>query len=63
MVDRDTGDDIQVRNTAMRLLSRREHSQLELSAKLVHRGFDEGLIKGLLQELEQQDLQSDRRFA
>ncbi len=46
----------------MHLLSLREHSRFELERKLLRR-FDEVLVQQVLQNLEQQGLQSDERFA
>ncbi|WP_456406653.1 regulatory protein RecX [Thiolapillus sp.] len=46
----------------MHLLSLREHSRFELERKLLRR-FDEALVQQVLQNLEQQGLQSDERFA
>lgn len=48
---------------AMRLLSRREHSQFELEQKLQFKGYDEEAIDQVLNELKEQGLQSDERFA
>ena len=55
--------DPRARNSAMRLLARREHSRTELRRKLVSRGFENDLVEELLQGLEDQDLLSDERFA
>jgi len=44
------------------LLSLREHSRFELERKLLRR-FDTALVQQVLQNLEQQGLQSDTRFA
>ena len=63
MSSREPDSDIRVRNSAMRLLARREHSRSELHGKLVGRGFEDDLVEELLQELEDQDLLSDERFA
>ena len=46
----------------MHLLSLREHSRFELERKLLRR-FDTALVQQVLQNLEQQGLQSDTRFA
>ncbi len=51
------------RNTAMDLLSRRDHSRRELSAKLQSRGFTEDEIAGSLDQLEGDKLLDDIRFA
>lgn len=48
---------------ALNLLARREHSQLELRRKLLLRGGAPDVITRVLEELERQGLQSDRRFA
>ena len=55
--------DPRARNSAMRLLARREHSRTELRGKLMDRGFENDLVEELLQGLEDQDLLSDERFA
>ncbi len=52
-----------VRELSVRLLARREHSALELRRKLRQRGCDEALIEEALSQLQQERLQSDRRFA
>lgn len=57
------GPDTRARNSAMRLLARREHSRAELRGKLVGRGFENDSVEELLQGLEDQDLLSDERFA
>ncbi|GGB51026.1 regulatory protein RecX [Oceanisphaera marina] len=48
---------------ALGLLSRRDHSRLELSQKLRQRQFDVELIEQALDKLEQQQWLSDHRFA
>ncbi len=53
----------QVRARAIRLLARREHSRLELTRKLQQRGLDSGLISAALDDLAQEGLQSDQRYA
>ncbi len=50
------------RNVAMDLLSRREHSRVELANKLRQRTFDSQEIASVLDRLQQEGLQSDRRF-
>lgn len=52
----------QVRHTAINLLARREHSQLELRQKLLRRGYAAELIATVLLQLMQKDLQSEARF-
>jgi len=48
---------------AIRLLSRREHSSKELKRKLLERDFDSHLIDNILISLQDDNLQSDDRFA
>ena len=48
---------------AMRMLVRREYSQLELRQKLQQKDFDSTLITGAIDLLVEQDYQSDARFA
>ncbi|KTD03401.1 recombination regulator RecX [Fluoribacter gormanii] len=47
---------------AVRLLSRREHSALELCDKLKQKGYSAIEAKKALDECQRLDLQSDRRF-
>ena len=63
MSSREPDPDPRARNSAMRLLARREHSRAELRGKLVGRGFANDLVEELLQGLADQDLLSDERFA
>ena len=63
MSSREPGPDTRARNSAVRLLARREHSRAELRGKLVGRGFENDSVEELLQGLEDQDLLSDERFA
>lgn len=51
------------RNSAMDLLSRREHSRSELHEKLRQRDFSAEEIEQALDYLQQQGLQSDERYA
>lgn len=53
----------ELRERAMRLLARREHSRAELARKLGQSGFDACDIQPLLDEFEQKRWLSDRRFA
>jgi len=48
---------------AMRMLVRREHSQLELRKKLQLKNFDNALIASAIGLLIEQNYQSDTRFA
>lgn len=52
-----------IRNVALRLLSRREHSRLELDRKLKTKGFLSDEIDELLDSLANEGLQSDARYA
>ena len=52
-----------IRRTAMNLLARREHSQLELREKLSTRFAEPELIENVLAVLADEGLQSDQRFA
>ena len=49
-------------DSAIRLLSRREHGAIELSKKLERKGFDSTEIKDALDACQRLDLQNDRRF-
>lgn len=52
-----------LRERALRLLARREHSRAELVRKLGHAGFAQHDIDPLLDEFEEMNWLSDRRFA
>jgi len=47
----------------MGYLARREHSRFELTRKLEKAGFESGAIEPALDEFEEKDWLSDRRFA
>ncbi len=51
------------RDTALRLLGRREHSRRELVTKLAQRGYESSLAQSVIDELEEEGLQSDLRYA
>jgi len=51
------------RLAAMRLLTRREHTCLELKQKLQHKGFNADLLENVIDQLQQEGLVSDTRFA
>lgn len=53
----------EVREAALRLLSRREHSVRELRFKLTGKGWPEAEADRAIEELAAAGLQSDRRFA
>jgi len=47
----------------VRLLARREHTRFELARKLTARGWPAPLVEQVIEELADQRLQSDERFA
>lgn len=51
------------KSVAVKLLSRREHSALEIRDKLIKRDFDEDEITRAIAELQQGGWLSDERFA
>lgn len=51
------------RNTAIGLLSRREHASVEIKRKLRDRGYDAELTSEVVDDLTRQRLLSDSRFA
>jgi len=53
----------ELRERALRLLARREHSRAELARKLGQSGFESSDIQPLLDEFEVKNWLSDRRFA
>ena len=63
----ETGDNAEIYQqsyaTALRLLARREHSELELRHKLATRKFADAVIDAVLAELLDEGLLSNRRFA
>ena len=61
--DRDVSGRADLREAALRLLARREHSVFELERKLKRKGWEVSLIPGVVQELAGEGLQSDERFA
>ena len=48
---------------ALKMLMRREHSQLELLKKLQLKGFDNSIINSSISLLAEQNYQSDERFS
>lgn len=56
-------DEKALNESALRLLSRREHSRVELLEKLAQRGFSLDKINPVLDALIEQNLLSDQRFA
>jgi regulatory protein len=54
---------MQIKESGLRLLTRREHSQKELLNKLLVKGFDKEEVLGVIEELARQGWQSDLRYA
>jgi regulatory protein len=52
-----------IKNSCLRLLMRREHSQKELLTKLIAKGFNKDEILPVVAELAEQGWQSDSRYA
>ncbi len=52
-----------LRDAALRLLARREHSLFELERKLKRKGWNKAAVSAVVQELADAGLQSDERFA
>ncbi len=52
-----------LKSSALKLLAMREHSRTELREKLSRKCADEPFLELLLAQLEEDGLQSDRRFA
>ncbi|GIT48760.1 MAG: hypothetical protein Ct9H300mP14_06880 [Gammaproteobacteria bacterium] len=63
--DAATGPDpvIRARDTAFRLLTRREHSRAKPHKKLTARGYDSDIVDNLLASLAAEDLVSAHRYA
>ncbi len=57
------GTDPALRESAIRLLARREHARAELVRKLGQRGWTDDAIQEVVRELAGEGLQSDERFA
>ena len=54
---------VKLRQHAILLLTRREHAHFELTNKLLVKGYESSQIDQVLDQLEAEDLLSDRRFA
>jgi regulatory protein len=54
---------MQIKESCLRLLAHREHSQKELLNKLLVKGFDKEEVLGVIEELARQGWQSDLRYA
>ena len=63
MKTKSTPEPGELRERALRLLARREHSRAELARKLEQAGFVASDIEPLLDEFETKNWLSDRRFA
>ncbi len=61
--DRAQASPADLREAAVRLLARREHSAQELARKLKRKGWPEKLVVPGIEELAEAGLQSDERFA
>ena len=59
----DPVDPAALREAALRLLARREHSRRELADKLARKGWPAGEVEGAVAALAAEGLQSDTRFA
>ena len=53
----------EIRESCLRYLIRREHSQKELLQKLLSKGFEANDVQGIIDELNEQGWQSNDRFA
>jgi len=53
----------ELREAALRLLARREHSRRELARKLTRRGWPESAVEQTIDELAGENLQCDIRYA
>lgn len=63
MNDDESASAAEIREAALRLLARREHSRVELTRKLTLRGWSEADVDPVVDELTAGNLQSDERFA
>ncbi len=61
--DRQTVEPAIIRAKALELLARREHARLELRQKLVQRGFPAGCIDPVLDQLAEEHLLDESRYA
>lgn len=59
----DTANPVSARAKALELLARREHSRLELRQKLIQRGFPTDHIEPVLDQLVEERLLDEARFA
>lgn len=63
MTDGDRVNPAELREAALRLLARREHSRLELARKLTRRGWPDAAVEEIIDDLAAANLQSDARYA
>src|SRR5574340_1005939 len=63
MQTKSTPEPGELRERALRLLARREHSRFELARKLAAAGFPQADVGALLDEFERKNWLSDKRFA
>ncbi|RTE87562.1 MULTISPECIES: regulatory protein RecX [Gammaproteobacteria] len=56
-------DESQIEERAVGLLSRREHSYVELKRKLIQKGFESDAVLRVLNKLQERGWQSDQRFS
>ena len=63
MSEQESVSPAEIREAALRLLARREHSRLELTRKLTRRGWAMSDVDPVVDELAAENLQSDERFA
>lgn len=59
----DAANPAEVREAALRLLARREHSRIELTGKLTRKGWSESVVEQVVDDLAEANLQSDERYA
>ncbi len=59
----EVSESAQIRTHCLKILARREHSRLELRTKLQAKGFRSAVCDDVIDELAEQNLQSDCRFA
>jgi len=61
--DEACADEATIREAAIKLLARREHSEYELRAKLAKRDYDGDAVGAVIEALRGENLVSDERFA
>jgi regulatory protein len=58
-----SADEASIREAAVKLLARREHSEYELRAKLNKRDYEDDAVNAVIEALRADNLVSDERFA